>query len=275
MTFEKMLLSPSVLISLALVFVASIVLTFFPLIGTLGFEFSAISAVILSFLSVFISASLISSSQKNNRSTSRLSNPISEILFINSIILLIPFLIGLISTLIKNDCYLREGAIFFLLIPAITVFFSASIGMLVGHFFGRKGIFIGPIIILVILCYALLKLYYGLSIFVYNPIFGLFPGPLYDEAIPISLTLIISRIIVFFWGLLLLLILRIASGLKYSLFGIWDTILVIIVVIVLITAYLNESKIGISYTRDYITKNFLSGSIETDNFIIYYAPGTL
>ncbi len=275
MTFEKMLLSPSVLISLALIFAASIVLTFFPLIGTLGFEFSAISAVLLSFLSVFISASLISSYQKSNTSMSRLSNPNGSILFINSILLLIPFLIGLISTLIKNDCYLREGAIFFLLIPTITVFFSASIGMLVGHFFGRKGIFIGPIIILVILCYALLKLYYGLSIFVYNPIFGLFPGPLYDEAIPISLTLIISRIIVFFWGLLLLLILRIARGLRYGLFGIWDTILVIIVVIVLITAYLNESKIGISYTREYITKNFLSGSIETDNFIIYYAPGTL
>jgi len=274
MTFEKMLLSPSVLISLALVLVASIVLTFFPLIGTLGFEFSAISAVLLSFLSVFISASLISSSLKSDRSMSRLSDQIGSIFIINFIILLIPFLIGLVSTLIKNDCYLKEGAIFFLLIPTITVFFSASIGMLIGYFFGRKGMFIGPMIILVILCYALWELYYGISIFVYNPIFGLFPGPLYDEAIPISLTLIISRIIVFFWGILLLLILRVANGLRYSMFGIWDTILLIILVIVLITAHLNESEIGISYTREYITQNILSSSIETDNFIIYYAPGT-
>ncbi|MCZ6685189.1 MAG: hypothetical protein O6849_04290, partial [Candidatus Dadabacteria bacterium] len=212
MTFEKMLFSPSVLISLAIVFVASIVLTFFPLIGTLGFEFSAFSAVLLSFLSVFISASLISSSQKIERSRNRLSDQIGSILIINFFILLIPFLIGLASSLIKNDCYLMEGSIFFLLIPTITVFFTTSIGMLVGYFFGRKGVFIGPLIILIILCYALWKLYYGLSIFVYNPIFGLFPGPLYDEAIPISLTLIVSRITVFFWGILLLLILRVANG---------------------------------------------------------------
>lgn len=274
MTFEKMLLSPCVLISLAIVFVASIVLTFFPLIGTLGFEFSAFSAVLLSFLSVFISASLISSSQRRERSRNGLSDQIGSILTINFFILLIPFLIGLASSLIKNDCYLMEGSIFFLLIPTITVFFTTSIGMLVGYFFGRKGVFIGPLIILIILCYALWKLYYGLSIFVYNPIFGLFPGPLYDEAIPISLTLIVSRITVFFWGILLLLILRVANGLRYSLFGIWDTIVLIIVVFVLITAHLNESRIGISYTREYITQNILSDSIETDNFIIYFAPGT-
>ncbi len=274
MTFEKMLFTPSVLISVAIALIASIVLALFPLIGTLGFEFSAISAVLLSFLSVFISASLISSSQKSDRSKKRLSDPIGSILLINFLILLIPFLIGLLSSLIKGDCYLKEGAIFFLLIPTITMFFSASIGMLAGYFFGRKGLLIGPLIILVILCYALWQLYYGISIFIYNPIFGLFPGPLYDEAIPLSLTLIISRIIVFFWGILLLLILRVANSFKYSLFGIWDTILLIIVVIVLITAHINESKIGISYTRDNITENFLSGSIETDNFIIYYTPGT-
>jgi tetratricopeptide (TPR) repeat protein len=274
MTFEKMLLSPSVLISLALVLLASIVLTFFPLIGALGFEFSAISAVLLSLLSVFMSASLISSNHSRDRFKKRLSDQIGSIFIINFLILLVAFLIGLVSSLIKDDCYIKEGAIFFLLIPTITVFFSASIGMLIGYFFGRKGMFIGPIIILVILCYAFWKLYYGISIFVYNPIFGLFPGPLYDEEIPISLTLIISRIIVFFWGILLLLILRVASGLRYSMFGIWDTILLIVAVIVLITAHLNESEIGISYTRGYITQYILSGSIETDNFIIYYAPGT-
>ncbi|MCH8014942.1 MAG: hypothetical protein IH823_09260, partial [Candidatus Dadabacteria bacterium] len=139
MTFEKMLLSPSVLISLAIVFVASIVLTFFPLIGTLGFEFSAFSAVLLSFLSVFISASLISSSQRIERSRKRFSDQIGSILIINFFILLIAFLIGLTSSLIKNDCYLMEGSIFFLLIPTTTVFFTTSIGMLVGYFFGRKG----------------------------------------------------------------------------------------------------------------------------------------
>ncbi len=274
MTFEEMLLSPGVLISLALALAASVILTFFPLIGTLGFEFSAISAVILSFISVFISASLISSTQQRAGQKRGYSYDAGSILFINFIILLIAFLTGLTSSVIKDDCYIKEGAIFFLLIPTITVFFSTSIGMLAGYFFARKGKFIGLFIILAILCYALLKLYYGVSIFVYNPIFGLFPGPLYDEAIPISLTLIISRVIVFLWGLLLLLVLRVVSALRYSRFSVWDTLLAGILIIALITVYINESTIGISYTRDYITKNILSGSVETDNFIIYFAPGT-
>jgi len=273
MTIEKMLFSPSVLISFMIVLLVSIVLAFFPLIGTLGFEFSVLSAVILSFLSVFISASLISSALNIDGSVKRFSDLTGSILIINFLILLIPFLVGLVSSLIKDDCYIKEGAIFFLLIPTITVFLSTNIGMLAGYFFGRKGIFIGLLIILGILCYSLLKLYYGFSIFVYNPIFGLFPGPLYDEVIPISLTLIISRIIVFFWGIFFLLILRIASRLRYSMIGIWDTILLIMVVVVLITAHLNESEIGISYSREYITQNILSDSIETENFIIYFAPG--
>ena len=274
MTFVRMLFSPIVLISLAIVFVVSIVLTFFPLIGTLGFEFSALSAVLLSLLSVIISASLMSSEQSRKSSQKRFLEPIGSIFFINILLLLTAFIVGLLSSLIKEDCYIKEGSLFFLLIPTITVFFSTSVGLLFGYFFGRKGIFIGFITILIIALYALWKLYHGVSIFVYNPIFGFFPGPLYDEAIPITLTLIISRVTVLFWGILLLLALRIAIGFRNNLIRIWDVLLLVILVIAIITTHLNESKIGISYTRDYITQNILSGSIETENFVIYYAPGT-
>jgi len=274
MTFVRMLFSPIVLISLAIVFVVSIVLTFFPLIGTLGFEFSALSAVLLSLLSVIISASLMSSEQSRKSSQKGFLEPIGSIFFINILLLLTAFIVGLLSSLIKEDCYIKEGSLFFLLIPTITVFFSTSVGLLFGYFFGRKGIFTGFITILIIALYALWKLYHGVSIFVYNPIFGFFPGPLYDEAIPISLTLIISRVTVLFWGILLLLALRIASGFRNNLIRIWDVLLLVILVIAIITTHLNESEIGISYTRDYITQNILSGSIETENFVIYYAPGT-
>ncbi|MEX1000157.1 MAG: tetratricopeptide repeat protein [Thermodesulfobacteriota bacterium] len=274
MTFVRMLFSPIVLISLAFVFVVSIVLTFFPLIGTLGFEFSALSAVLLSLLSVIISASLMSSEQSRKSSQKGFLEPIGSIFFINILLLLTAFIVGLLSSLIKEDCYIKEGSLFFLLIPTITVFFSTSVGLLFGYFFGRKGIFIGFITILIIALYALWKLYHGVSIFVYNPIFGFFPGPLYDEAIPITLTLIISRVTVLFWGILLLLALRIAIGFRNNLIRIWDVLLLVILVIAIITTHLNESNIGISYTRDYITRNILSGSIETENFLIYYAPGT-
>ncbi len=274
MKFEKMLFSKSVLFSFTVVFIASIILTFFPLIGTLGFEFSALSAVLLSFLSVFVSSSLISSPQFKDRTTKDLSDTIGSILVINFLLLLIAFVIGLASSTIKEDCFIKGGSIFFLLIPVVSVLFSAALGMLAGYFFGRIGIFIGLLLVLFIALYALWQLYYGVSIFIYNPIFGFFPGPLYDQEIPITLTLIISRINIVLWGILLLLVLRIASGFGHNMIKVWDALLFIIVAVSIIVISVNKPEIGISYTRDYITENILSESIETDNFIIHFAPGT-
>lgn len=274
MTFERMLFSRTVVISFSIVLITSIILTFFPLIGTLGFEFSAVSGILLSFLTVIIAASPFSSDKALRISTKGSLNFIGSVYFINFLLLLTALIVGLLSTLFKDDCYIKEGLLFFLLIPTISVFFSTSIGLVSGYFFGRNGIFLGLIIILIIGLYALWQLYYGLSIFVYNPIFGFFPGPLYDEAIPITLTLIISRITVLFWGILLLLGLKIANGLGQSLIRIWDTLLFILIAIMIAAVYMNESKIGISYSREYITQHILSESLETENFIIYYPPGT-
>lgn len=274
MTFERMLFSPSVVVSFIVVLILSITISFFPLIGTLGFEFAVLSAVLLSFLTVFTSASLINSGITRNSSRHGLSNPIGSIFFINFLLLLLTFIVGLLSSIIKDDCYIKEGTLFFLLIPTISVFFSTSIGVLLGYFLGRTGILISLATVLLIALYALWKVYYGISIFVYNPIFGFFPGPLYDEVIPITQTLIISRLTVIAWGIVFLLIIRIVNGFRKSLIRIWEVLLFIIVMIGLAIVYSNESQIGISYTRDYITSNILSDSIETDNFIIYYAPGT-
>ena len=271
MIFEQTFSSKSVLFSLAVVVLSSIALTFFPLIGVLGFEFAALNAIILSFLSVLISSALISSAEIRDRGKKNLSNTVGSIYIINLLLLLIAFTIGLISSLIKGDCFIKEGSIFFLLIPTVSVFFSAAIGILSGYILGRKGIILGLIIILLIALYGLFKLYYGISIFVYNPIFGFFPGPLYDEAIPVSLTLIISRIYIVLWGALLLLVLRIVIGFRIS---VWDTIVFIVLAASIIIIKINEPNIGISYTRSYITENILSDSLETENFIIYFALGT-
>ncbi len=274
MKFESMLFSKSVVFSFVIVVVISIVLAFFPLIGALGFEYSTINAILLSFLTVFVSASLISSTENKNRNNTSISDTLGSIYILNLLFLICAYIIGLISSLVKGDCFIKEGSIFFLLIPTVSVFFSSTLGMLVGYFFKRKGIFLGLFIILFITVYAFWELYHGVSIFVYNPIFGFFPGPLYDEAIPITNTLIVSRLWIALWGILLLITLRISYGLRQSTVGVWDVLIFIAVGISIVVISINEPKIGISYTRDYITENILSASVETDNFIIYYAPGT-
>ena len=274
MAFEKILFSKSVLISFIIVLVFSIVMTFFPLIGTLGFEFSIITALLLSFVTVIVAATLISSEQKEKGPKKSSIASTGSIYFITFLLLLIAFTVGYLSSILKGDCYIKEGSLFFLLIPTVSVFFSTSVGLFWGYFLGRKGIIIGLATIFIIAIYALWKLYHGISLFVYNPIFGFFPGPLYDEAIPITLTLVISRITVLFWGIAILLALRIIEAFNRNSIRIWDALFFLIIAIVIFIVQLKEPEIGINYKRDYITENVLTGSVETENFTIYYDPGS-
>ncbi len=269
-----MLLSKTFLIPLLLVIIICIILTFFPLVGTLGFEYSAVTGFVLTFVSVFISAELIDRDYKTHTAGGRLSDRVSSILIINLIVLGAAFLIGFISSLIKGDCNIKQGAVFFLLIPAVSVFSSSSLGLLTGFIFRRRGFFIGALIIIGTIIYSLWKLYSGASLFVYNPFFGFFPGPIYDEVIPVTLTLVIYRTVTALWGILFLLVLTLANGLVYRRIGIWDFVKLIVVGAALILSYSYKHEIGFSYSREYITENILPASFETDHFIIYYDPGS-
>lgn len=274
MNFERMFLSTTSLIPLALVIVISIVLTFFPLAGALGFEFSAVMGFVLSFISVFISAELMVSDYKIHSAGKRISDRVSSILLVNFVFLSVVYLIGLLSSLFKGDCFIKEGTIFFLLIPVVSVFFSASLGLLAGFITRRRGFFVGALILIGIIIYSLLKLYRDPSLFVYNPLFGFFPGPIYDEAIPVTLTLVTYRGITALWGFLFLILLTLANGFSYRRAGAWDFVKLLTVGISLFVAYSHEHEIGISYSREYITGEILPASVETDHFIIYYDPAS-
>ncbi|NGZ61150.1 MAG: hypothetical protein CV081_11710, partial [Nitrospira sp. LK265] len=202
MNFERMFFSTTVLITLALAIIFSIALLFFPLVGALGFEYAAVTGFFLSFISVFISAELISGDNKAYSAGKRISDRVSSVLSVNLVFLIFVYLIGLLGSLIKGDCFIREGTVFFLLIPVVSVFFSATLGLLAGFTLRRKGFIVGALALIAVFAYSLLELYKEPSLFVYNPLFGFFPGPIYDEAIPVTDTLIAYRLITVLWGLL-------------------------------------------------------------------------
>ncbi|HVY55506.1 MAG TPA: hypothetical protein VHC46_07090, partial [Thermodesulfobacteriota bacterium] len=274
MNFERMLLSTTVLITLALTIIFSVVLLFFPLVGALGFEYAAVTGFFLSFISVFISAELMSNDHKGYSGGKRISDRVSAVLSVNLVFLIFVYVIGLTGSLVKGDCFIREGTVFFLLIPVISVFFSSSLGMLAGFTLRRKGFIVGALILVCIFAYSLLVLYEEPSLFVYNPLFGFFPGPIYDEAIPVTNTLIAYRLIIALWGLLFLILLHIANGFGYRRVGVWDFVKLIAVAAALFAAYSHKHELGISFDREYITEVILPASVETDHFIIYYDPSS-
>ncbi|MFI5323663.1 MAG: hypothetical protein ACHQ6U_09070 [Thermodesulfobacteriota bacterium] len=274
MDFDRMLLSTTVIIPLVLVIIVSVILTFIPLVGALGFEYSAVMGLVLSFISVFISAELVGTDHKNYSTGKRLSDRVSSIFIINLLFLGVVYLIGLLSSLFKGDCFIREGSVFFLLITVVSVFFSASIGLLSGFVLKRRGFLTGALILIGIIAYSLYTLYSDTSLFVYNPLFGFFPGPIYDEAIPVTLTLVAYRGIIVLWGLLFLILLALVNGFGYRRVGAWDFLKLLVVGISLIVAYSHERELEINYSREYITGKILPASVETEHFTIYYDPAS-
>ena len=275
MTLIEILFARKTLISFALVIFVSLTLLFSPLVGTLGFEFSLIMAFTLSFISVFVSAEHITldMSKKFGRDR-RFSDLVASIFILNFLLLALPFVIGLTNSAVREDCYINEGIVFFLLLPAVTVFFSASLGILLGTVFPKRGFLLGALVLLSTIGFSLWKLYLNPPIFFYNPVIGFFPGPLYDEVIPVTFALVIYRLGVVCWGLLFLMVLKQMRGFKHNRVN-WGSMLVIVILIpILAMLQLKKEELGITYTRSHITKNFLSASLETEHFVIYYTPGT-
>jgi len=269
MNFERIILSNIVLIPLGLAILVAILVTFLPLAGVLGFEYSAIMGFALSLISVFISAEIMDRDQKSHSAGRRLSDRVSAVFMVNLIMLVAVFLVGLVSSLINDDCNIREGAVFYLLITCTSVFFSASLGMLTGFLLRRRGFFVGALIIIGTIVYSLYVLYSEPSLFVYNPVFGFFPGPIYDAVLPVTITLIAARGVTVLWGLLFLALLSVANGLGYNRIGAWDFIKLIAIVALLAAAHVYRSELGISFPREYITEEILPASVETDHFVIY------
>jgi tetratricopeptide (TPR) repeat protein len=275
MFFREMFFSLKVILSIALVILISIAMTFLPLIGTLGYEYSLAISFILAFVSVFISSKFagVEFRTKFGRQK-RFGDLISTIFITNYLIASIALLIGLASSMLKQDCFIREGLYFYLLIPLITVFFSTGLGILCGTLFRRWGFLVAALFLISTICFSIWRVYNDPSFFFYNTVLGYFPGPLYDEVIPITTTFIVYRIMTLCWGILFLISARMINGFKHGASGFWDIVIFLAIVGILVAAYLNENEIGISYTREYITRNYLNSSYETEHFVIYYSPGT-
>ncbi|HSG30945.1 MAG TPA: hypothetical protein VLB82_05305 [Thermodesulfobacteriota bacterium] len=275
MDLLDIVLSKKVVVAAAVALVVSVFLTFFPLIGTLGFEYSVIMAFFMSFVSIFISAEYINLDlKKKYPMRKRYSDLISTSFFINFIILLIPFLVGLISSLIKSDCYLREGLAFFLLITTITVFFASTLGLLIGYFFPKRGFFLGSLCVFAIIIYSLYVLYSQPPVFSYNHIFGLFPGPIYDQIILIDEKILTFRAVTICWGIFFLLVLKLIHDYRFRYIGI-GTVALFIFISLIITAYkIYENNLGIKHTRHYIQNTIFKDYFETEHFIIYFPLGT-
>ena len=121
-----MFLTKKYLVSIILVLIFSIVLSFFPLLGVLGFDYAVFSSVFLSFIAVFISAEAVNDTLSRSYNGINTTDFLSKLFIAGLLILLVNFAVGLFSSIIRKDCSLESGIYFYLLIPLVSVIYSSG-----------------------------------------------------------------------------------------------------------------------------------------------------
>jgi hypothetical protein len=253
----------SLLVYLLIILAFNIFLLFFPLTNVFGFEFSALNAILLTFLcGIYI----LVYCNKNKGGLSELH--LAQIAFSFIVFLLLPFIISFLHAIFTLDCSFKDGLLFYLVITLPSVLIGAALGIMCYSFFYRIRILAFILIFILILLIPLAEFYFNPQVYFYNPIFGYFPGTIYDEALTVSFKLFTYRLcnIIFFGGIFILLYKSIKSKFVLPKEFIFSFIMLIAVSFIYLSPYLGYS------TTFRGLDSILDVKYETEHFVIHFSP---
>ncbi|MBW7888895.1 MAG: hypothetical protein H3C35_11155 [Bacteroidetes bacterium] len=173
---------PAVHIAALLYFIVSLALTQIPLLNYLGYEFSAIIALVTSFASGILTIYFFSDHKTKPLTRRTWLYVVRDYLSVNAILLLIPLVIISLNAFVVKNCSFVRGLEYYFLLPFVTMIFSVSLALLIAIFF-RKAKIIFIFAVILILSDILRITYTQPQLFAYNPILGFFPGITYDETL--------------------------------------------------------------------------------------------
>ena len=187
-------------IYLLILILFNIFLLYLPLTNVFGYEFSVANSILLVFLSGFYTISLIKKIKlgKINRDLTKKYFRVIIIWF-----LLIPGFISITHSIFSFSCSFIDGVAFYAVITAPSVVVGIALGFISSYIGKRFQGIIFILILLLIISIPLLEFYLNPQIYFYNPIFGYFPGTIYDEGLSVSLKLLLYRLANLFTSALL------------------------------------------------------------------------
>ncbi|MGB5529595.1 MAG: hypothetical protein WBQ32_06460, partial [Ignavibacteriaceae bacterium] len=191
------------IVYLIIIGVINLYLQTLPLTNVFGYEFSAINALLLSFLSGLFSISYLKSLVKENQKFN-VENFISALRWM----IFLPFAISVINSIIFGFCSFTDGLLFYLVITFPSVIIGSAIGSAVFVLIKKLKVISYVILYLLILLIPILEIYFNPQIYLYNPLFAYFPGTIYDEGLSVDLKLTLYRFynLIFFLSILVYLI---------------------------------------------------------------------
>lgn len=276
--------------AIAVIYAATaVVLTRIPLFNLLHYEFCLVITVVSALCSGLVSLRIYGLNEAE-------SNPVRAswrpALLTNFVLLMIPLGVILINALFVDNCCLADGLQLYVLLPVISACFMAVIGLYLGFMFKRRrSALLG--FLLIVVAWIVFDLIAKPPIFVYSHAFGYFPGPLYDEWIPIGRTLVMFRgLTVLISAFLLTVLVRVSDQGKVrkrdvlkkiaSLFrflkkplprrNIALTTFLSMAAVAIVGSYVYKETVGFDITYEHLKKK-LRHHIETEHCDIYLPEG--
>jgi len=231
-----------------------------PLANVFGYEFSAINAIAISFLSgIYILASLKIFEGRYSNLTSLIKGL--------SLLLPVPFIISIINSVFIGFCSFYDGLLFYIIITVPSILVGGALGIISFAVVTKFRWLVFIFLFFAVLVIAFFEIYFNPQVYLFNPIFGYFPGTIYDEGISVDLKLFFYRLLnsIFFSGILILLNNSLINRKVKAI--VWRRISYTLVVAAIFYLFLSPVW-GYSTTFSRL-KNELPVMVETEHFTIY------
>lgn len=162
-----------------------------------------------------------------------------------------------------TGCLTVDGIGFWVFIPLPGIFLGASIGRLIRKFWIPFPQTLTVIIITILaLGVWIIEFFHFPQVFFFNHVWGVWPGPIYDEAVQFSGSFLYFRWLTFLWIILLWMIPNWDKNLQTK-------IITGFALLSLLFGYLNLDEAGIISPEKRLQKE-LSGYTSTEHFELYY-----
>lgn len=250
-------------IHIVIVILANVFFLFIPLLNVFGFEFSLANSIPFVFISGIFTIRFFAKTKKENLTSYFVS---SGKLF--ALLLIIPFLISVVHSLFTMFCSFGDGLLFYLIITIPAFIVGSSLGLLIFYLVKRIRIITFIALVVIIISFSLIEFYFNPQVYFLNPVYGYFPGTIYDEGISVSLKLISYRLlnILFFGGIFFLLFNQLIGRKRINRIF----ILSLVIISSCIFVYFKPT-LGYSTTQNRLSST-LSEKVVTEHFTIYFSP---
>ena len=286
---RTLIISPGVGYAALLYGSIALLCTRIPLLNYLGYEFSALFALLAGCVSGLLTVRPVEDSFRGAGDTPApraTAAAVGASAAANLLLLAIPLVIISGNALFIRNCSMAEGMAFFMLLAPVSALFGVSLGFFCAvHFAHPRTLFL--LLCLVLLAYSAGLGYFTPAVFSYNFLYGFFPGLTYDEVLPVTRTLVLFRLLTFFVAAVLLWagMITVADSRKgrinWRRFGTLGAGLVsgdrriraAAVACALAGFYLFRCDLGFESTSAYIRRT-LGAEIRTEHFALYYSPSS-